>query len=105
MLRCARLWQTDLFVLFLCLATVCIVLLTLDAAVARDAAAIGRNMGAGMAFFYKDLIIVDGFARWLPRAVVAVRYTVSFYLLAPVHQNDMPVGIISGWGSARWGSL
>lgn len=36
--------------------------LTLDAAVARAAAAIGRNLGAGMAFFHEDLIIVDGYA-------------------------------------------
>lgn len=36
--------------------------LTLDAAVARDAAAVARELGAGMAFFHDDLIIVDGYA-------------------------------------------
>lgn len=36
--------------------------LTLDAAVARDAARVGRALGAGMAFFHEDSIIVDGYA-------------------------------------------
>jgi Cof subfamily protein (haloacid dehalogenase superfamily) len=36
--------------------------LTLDAAIAREAAAIARAWGAGMAFFHEDQIIVDGYA-------------------------------------------
>lgn len=36
--------------------------LTLDAAVAREAALVARDLGAGMAFFQDDHIVVDGYA-------------------------------------------
>lgn len=36
--------------------------LTLDAAVAREAAGVARKLGAGMAFFHEEMIIVDGYA-------------------------------------------
>ena len=40
------------------------------------------------------LRFTDGFAKWLPLAVVVVGYAASFYLLALVLKQNVPIGII-----------